>query len=256
MNPPGVAIVTGGLDRLGGAIAARLAEDGWALALHCRETCAPSSALAAAIARTGVRSHIIQADLDEPDAAAGIVAQVLERFGTPPTCLVNSASMISEGGWDAVDADALMQHHRLNVVAPVLLVKELAGALPPGVDGAVINLLDQRVLNPPLDQAAYTASKLALANLTRVLARAFAPRVRVNAVAPGLTIPGEDYAADQVERLTAMMPLQRLPQPPDVADAVAFLARARLVTGQTVFVDGGASLESWPRDFVYMEREG
>ena len=138
----------------------------------------------------------------------------------------------------------------------MLLAQALARALPDGADGAVVNILDQRVLNPPVDQAAYTASKLALANLTRVLARAFAPRVRVNAVAPGLTIPGDDYADDQVRRLAAAMPLGRLPQPADVADAVAFLAGARAVTGQTLFVDGGASLESWPRDFVHMARAG
>ena len=256
MTSPGIALITGGLDRLGGAIAARLAADGWALALHCRETCVPSPALAAAIARTGVPAHVLQADLRDPAAVHDLVGRVVARFGAAPTCLVNSASIISEGGWGEVDIDALMDHHRINVAAPVLLAQQLAGALAEGADGAVINILDQRVLNPPVDQAAYTASKLALANLTRVLARAFAPRVRVNAVAPGLTIPGGDYTDDQVGRLAAAMPLGRLPRPEDVADAVAFLAGARAVTGQTLCVDGGASLESWRHDFAHMARDG
>ena len=256
MTSPGVALVTGGLDRLGGAIAARLATDGWALALHCRETCAPFPPLAAVIARTGVAVHVVQADFSDDVATKGLIRQVVARFGAAPTCLVNSASVISEGGWDEIGIDALMEHHRINVAAPVLLIQALAGALPDGADGTVINILDQRILNPPVDQAAYTASKLALANLTRVLARAFSPRVRVNAVAPGLTIPGSDYSDDQVRRLAAAMPLGRLPQPEDVADAVAFLAGARAVTGQTLFVDGGASLESWPHDFVNMARAG
>lgn len=255
MTPPGIALVTGGLDRLGGAIAARLAEDGWTLALHCRETCAPSAPLAAAIARTGVRMHVFQADLTDADATAALVGQVSRHFGAPPLCLVNSASIIGEGGWEEVGIGPLLEHHRVNVAAPVLLAQALAAALPAGADGRVVNILDQRIQNPPLDQAAYTASKLALGSLTRVLARAFAPRLTVNAVAPGLTIPGDDYGEDQVARLSGAMPLGRLPQPQDVADAVAFLARAGAVTGQTLFVDGGASLESWPRDFVHMARE-
>lgn len=252
MTARGIALVTGGLDRLGAAIAARLAEQGWALALHCRETCAPVPALAAALERTGAAWQVVQADLDDGGAAASLVAEVAERFGAAPACLVNSASRISEGGWDAVDMDALVEHHRINVAAPVLLARSLAAALPDGVEGAVVNILDQRVLNPPVDQAAYTASKLALAGLTRVLARALAPRVRVNAVAPGLTIPGPDYLPGQMERLRLAMPLRRLPEPADVAEAVAYLATARAVTGQTLFVDGGAALESFPRDFVHM----
>lgn len=256
MTSPGIALVTGGLDRLGGAIAARLAADGWALALHCRQTCVPSPPLAAAIARTGVPAHVVQAELADGAAVPGLIEEIVTHFGAAPNLLVNSASTISEGGWDDVGIDALMEHHRINVAAPVMLVQALARALPDGAEGAVVNILDQRVLNPPVDQAAYTASKLALANLTRVLARAFAPRLRVNAVAPGLTIPGDDYTEDQVKQLAAAMPLGRLPQPADVADAVAFLAQARAVTGQTLFVDGGASLESWPRDFVHMARGG
>jgi len=256
MSDRPVALITGGLDRIGAAIAARLAEDGWALALHCREHCRPAAALADALACTGAPWTIVQADLDREGEVEGLVAAAAAACGAVPTALVNSASRISEGGWENVGLAALLEHHRVNVAAPVLLVRALAGALPADAQAGVVNLLDQRVLNPPVDQAAYSASKLALAGLTRVLARAFAPRLRVNAVAPGLTIPGPDYAEGQVERLRAAMPLRRLPEPADVADAVAFLLRAPAVTGQTVFVDGGASLESWPRDFVHMERDG
>lgn len=247
-----IALVTGGTDRIGAAIAARLAADGATLALHCREHRRPAPALAEALARHGTAWHAFPADLADAAAVAALVPRAAAHFGAPVTCLVNSASMISEAGWGEVDADALVHHHRVNVVAPVLLAQALAAGLPPGARGSVVNIIDQRVGNPPIDQAAYTASKLALAGLTRVLARAWAPAVRVNAVAPGLTIPGDDYAPGQADRIAAAMPLVRLPDPGDIAEAVAYLVRADAVTGQSVAVDGGAALESFPRDFVHM----
>jgi NAD(P)-dependent dehydrogenase (short-subunit alcohol dehydrogenase family) len=168
--------------------------------------------------------------------------------------LVNSASMLSEGGWGEVALDALVDHFRVNTAAPLILAQRFAAAVPAGGQGAIINILDQRITNPPPDQAAYTVSKLALASATRSLARAFAPAVRVNAIAPGLTIPGPEYDAGQIERLTGLMPLERLPTAGDVAAAVIYLAAAPAVTGQILFVDGGAALESYPRDFVHMGR--
>lgn len=251
-----IALVTGGLDRLGAAIAARLAAGGWDLALHCHHPRPMAPALADVVARHGRAVHVLAADLADGAAAAALVGEAAARFGRPVTALVNSASLFCEGGWDAVDADALAAHHRVNVMAPVLLLRALAAGLPAGASGAAVNIVDQRVNNPPLDQAAYTASKLGLAALTRVLARAHAPAVRVNAVGPGLTIPGEDWPAGQAERIAAAMPLRRLPAPADVAEAVAFLLAADAVTGQTLLVDGGASLESFPRDFAHMGPEG
>ncbi|MCX7284770.1 MAG: SDR family oxidoreductase [Novosphingobium sp.] len=108
------------------------------------------------------------------------------------------------------------------------------------------------MVNPVPDQISYTLSKQALHAAVRTLSRAMAPQVRVNGVAPGLILPTADYDAEQWRRLEGMMPLQRLPGADEIADAVHYLAMARSVTGQTLFVDAGASLESYPRDFVYM----
>ena len=88
----------------------------------------------------------------------------------------------------------------------------------------------------------------------RTLARSLAPRVRVNGVAPGLILPTQDYDAEQWRRLEEIMPLRRLPGADEIADAVHYLASASSVTGQTIFVDAGANLESYPRDFVYLEK--
>lgn len=247
-----LALVTGGASKLGAVIAARLARAGYDLALHVHTE--PPGEFAAAIATAGTAVAMFPAELGDAAAVEQLVPRVAAHFGRAPDLLINSASMISEGGWEAVGLDALVDHFRVNTAAPLVLTQRLAAALPPGARGAVVNILDQRIINPCPDQAAYTLSKLALASVTRALARAFAPGLRINAVAPGLTIPGPEYAADQIERLADMMPLGRLPQPDHVADAVVYLAGADAVTGQILFVDGGAALESYPRDFVHMQR--
>jgi NAD(P)-dependent dehydrogenase (short-subunit alcohol dehydrogenase family) len=114
--------------------------------------------------------------------------------------------------------------------------------------------LDQRIDHPHADQFAYTLSKLALAGLTRTSAASLAPHVRVNAVAPGLTIATPDYDAAQMERLGEMMPLARLPQAEEIAQAVLYLTNATAMTGQTLYVDGGAHLKSYDRDFMHLCR--
>lgn len=249
-----LALVTGGLSKLGVVVTRRLAAAGYDVALHGRAAATPPGDLVAAIDAAGRRWAMFDADLDDSTALEQIVPRVLDSFGTPPNLLVNSASMLSEGGWDDIDVDALVAHFRVNTAAPLVLTRALAAAVGPDARAAVINILDQRIINPGPDQAAYTTSKLALAAATRALARGFAPRLRVNAVAPGLTIPGPEYAADQIGRLAEMMPLGLLPAADDVADAILYLAQASSVTGQILFVDGGASLESYPRDFVHMAR--
>lgn len=250
-----LALVTGGLHRVGAAIAARLAAAGYDLALHAHRPGDPDPALAAAVAEHGRESAVFAADLAEPPELDSLIARVADRFGSAPDVLVNSAAIISEGCWQDLSREALARHLDVNFTAPLLLIRGFAAALPAGREGAVVNILDQRVLNPPVDQAAYTASKLALAATTRVLARAFAPRVRINAVAPGMTLPGADYEADQWDRLAAAMPLGSNSAPGDIADAVAYLVEAKAVTGQILFVDGGANLESYARDFVHLMRD-
>jgi NAD(P)-dependent dehydrogenase (short-subunit alcohol dehydrogenase family) len=247
-----LALVTGGLHRLGAAIATRLAQAGYDLALHARCDGQPDRELATAIERHGRDWAIFPADLADPTALPALVPAVADRLGRAPDLLVNSAAIIEEGSWSALTADQLRRHLDINLAAPLLLT----GAFAAGGGRAVVNLVDQRIVNPPVDQAAYTASKLALAGMTLAMARALAPRLRVCAVAPGLTLPTADYDMDQLERLAKLMPLERLARPADVAEAVAYLLRAEAVTGQTIFVDGGAHLEAYPRDFIHLARDG
>lgn len=250
-----LALVTGGLHRVGAAIAARLAAAGYDLALHAHRMGEPDPALADAIETHGVAMAIFPADLAIPGEAESLVGQVREHFGRAPDALINSASIISEGQWADLSRAELARHLDVNFIAPMLLTQSFAAESMAGGRRVVVNIVDQRITNPPIDQAAYTISKLALASATRVMARAFAPAVRVNAVAPGNTLPAEGYQDAQWTRLAEAMPLERNSAPEDIAEAVAYLLAAPAVTGQTLFVDGGANLESYARDFLHMMRD-
>lgn len=254
MSPPPakLALVTGGFRRIGAAIARRLAGAGYQLALHAHAAAEPEPELAAAL--DGVRWAPFRADLSSAEEIEALLAAVEAEFGTAPAVLVNSAAMFEDDRWETAGMDCLLDHYRVNAAAPVLLATGLARRLSTGARAVVVNILDQRIANPPADQLSYTLSKQAAAGATRTLARALAPAVRVCAVAPGLTIPTPDYAEGQLDRLAKMMPLGRLPAPDDVAEAVLYLVSAEAVTGQVLFVDGGASIESFARDFVYLGR--
>lgn len=250
-----LALVTGGMHRVGAAIAARLARAGYDLALHKHHARDPEPALAAVLRETGVTWERFRADLADADQVAALLPRVIAHFGRVPDLLVNNAALFAEGGWDELTAADLLRMAAVNSHAPVLLARALVAAAPPGAQPAIVNIVDQRVANPVPDQLAYSLSKGALFAATRTLAVAFGARARVNAVAPGLTIVTDDYVPGQADRLAARMPLARLPTPDDVADAVLALAQARATTGQTLFVDGGAHLAPMGRDFVYLDRD-
>ncbi len=250
-----LALITAGFHRLGAAIATRLAEDGWTLALHSRKPDLPDPALAATLARLGTAWHGFVADLAQADAVDALMPDVIAHFGCAPQLLVNNASRFEWDDPHSVTQAALATHFAVNAAAPVALATALAAAVPDQGSASVVNILDQRIRHPGGDQLSYTISKLALSGATETLARALAPKIRVNAVAPGLVIPTDDYLPSQMEALRAAMPLGRLPEPEDVADAVSWLATADVVTGQTIFVDGGAAMKSFDRDFLFIGRD-
>ncbi|MGE4323515.1 MAG: SDR family oxidoreductase [Sphingobium sp.] len=249
-----LALVTGGHRRLGGVIAAALAEAGFSLALHGSHDTRLDSSLALALEANDTEWDGFVADFRDPETAEELVAQVSARFGRPPDLLVNSAAMFGQDRLDTVTATDLTSHFAVNCAAPALLTKAFA-TVPAGPgDRCIVNILDQRIAHPHRDQLSYTLSKMALAGLTRLTASTLAPHVRVNAVAPGLTIATADYETEQLDRLSAAMPLARLPRADQIAQAVLFLADADAVTGQTLHVDGGAHMRSYDRDFMHLAR--
>lgn len=252
---PRLALVTGGCRRVGAAIAAELARAGWALALHGHRDAVPDEALAQVLAEAGSLWHGFVADLALPDAPAALIAQVIDYFGRAPDLLVNNASLFEYDDPASMTPRMLGDHFAVNTFAPVLLARELVTAAEEGAQPCIVQIIDQRVRNPNGDQLSYTLSKQALAESIRTLARAFGVRARVNGVAPGLTLATSDYDDAQMARLAARMPLGRLSTPQDIARAVRYLAGEPAITGQLLFVDGGAHMLSLDRDFVFLDKQ-
>jgi NAD(P)-dependent dehydrogenase (short-subunit alcohol dehydrogenase family) len=252
-NSAPLALVTGGHRRLGAVIAEHLARAGYALAIHGSHDIDLDLGLAEALRAENSIWHGFVADFEQPDNAASLIDNVRETFGRAPDLLVNSAALFGQDVLDNVTATDLMRHYTVNCMAPVLLTKAFAAAGQAGQQNRnIINILDQRLAHPHGDQLSYTLAKQALAGFTQIAARSLAPHIRVNAIAPGLTIATADYSKEQVERLAAMMPLGRLPSPDQIAQAVVYLAGARAVTGQVLTVDGGAHMQSYARDFMHL----
>lgn len=252
-----VALVTGGCKRIGGAIAARLGEAGWSLALHGHSDAAPAPELKAVLDKNGIDWVTMLADLADPTAPEQLIETCVAHFGAGPDLVVNSASVFEDDHAANFDAGSLERHFRVNLFAPLMIAKAaLAQRAHTDVEPlSVVQIVDERVRNPHGEQLSYTLSKQALAESIRTMAVALAPRARVNGVSPGLTLPTPDYSEAQWLRLGKLMPLERLSSADDIAKAVVFLAECGSVTGQLIAVDAGASLKSYDRDFVHLARE-
>ncbi len=247
-----LVLITGGMRRLGAAIAVKFAQLGYDIALSSHADGEPEAALAEILTAQNIRWHGFVSDLSIVSSCDQLIGDVAAHFGRVPDVLVNNAACFGQDGWTEMDAATLHSHFGLNLFAPVLLSKALVQAAGDGAQPAIIHILDQRITNPHGDQISYTLSKQALAASVRTLATAFGKRARVNGVAPGLVIATDDYSSAQIERLAAMMPLGALPEPSAVADAVGYLATACHVSGEIIAVDGGASLKSYDRDFMHL----
>ena len=245
-----LALVTGGVRRVGAAIAARLAKQGYALALHGHSDASPEDALNEVLVEQDTDWKGFLSDFGEPDAAVLLLDAVADHFGRVPDLIVNNASIFGQDNASELDDQTLANHMRVNMIVPVRLATELAKRLPDGPRAAVVHILDQRVFSPNHDQTSYTLSKQALAQSVRTLAVSCADKLRVNGVAPGLTLTAGEYSDAQLANITQMMPLGMLPDPDDIAESVIYLAQASAVTGQIICVDGGANLKSFDRDFV------
>lgn len=256
---PKAALVTGAAVRLGRTIALRLAADGWDLALHYRHSIAQAQALARDITSMGRQCVCVQADLGEPDEVRSLFTEVCNHL-PHLRCIVNNASRFEFDRPEDVQPETLIAHHRDNLVGPVLLSRMLFARLSPqhvvGQDplGVIIHILDQKLANPNPDFFSYTLSKASLLEATRLCAQAFAPSLRVLAVAPGITLPSGDQTAEEFAITHGMTPLGASSRPQEVADAVAWLAQARAVTGTMLLVDGGQHMAAQPRDIMMMVR--
>lgn len=242
-------LVTGGARRIGAAIVRHLVASGHEVALHHHDSHAEAEALAGEL---GVAP--VTADLADAAEVRALVPAAAAALGGPIEGLVNNASRFA---WDALpvtDYSDLDRHMHVNLGAPLILASALAAQA--GLeDGAVVNLLDQKVANPNPDFLTYTLSKAALAEATTLLAMALAPRVRVNAVSPGLSLPSLDQSEAEFERVARINLLDRAVDLDDLARTVEHLLTARSITGQNVFVDSGQRLVKRRGDVMFETRE-
>lgn len=238
---PPAALITGAARRIGAAIARALSRAGYDLVLHANHSRADAEALAREIERDGGRAAVVTGDLADAEALRGIVPAASAH--APLSLLVNNASLFDEDDVTSMTRDGFERTMAVNLTAPLFLAQAFAAQAPRGAASSIVNIVDQRVLRPTPKFFSYALSKAALYAATTTLAQALAP-LRVNAIAPGPTLPSPRQNGDQFAEQAALVPLGKGPLPQDIAAAVVYLAGAESVTGMTIAVDGGQHL-SW-----------
>jgi NAD(P)-dependent dehydrogenase (short-subunit alcohol dehydrogenase family) len=237
----GAALVTGGARRIGAHLVRALAGHGYAVAIHHRASVREAEALAAEIERAGGKAAPVQADLGDPAQLEALLVTAGAAIG-PIAVLVNNAAIFERDRATDFTLEQWDRQLAINLRAPVVLAREFARHLPAGANGLVVNLLDERIATPSRGYFSYTMSKRALAAATELLAAALAPRVRVNGIAPGLTLISGDQSEGDFRRLVERTPLGKGSSPEAIAQALTYLLQTDVVTGQVLFVDAGRRL--------------
>ena len=236
---PRTALITGSARRLGRAIAEALAEQGFAIALHCNTSHKEAEALAATLPTPTV---VLTADLANPAEVQSLIPDAAAALG-PIGVLINNASTFGRDEWDTVTPETWDGHMDPNLRAPFTLIQAFARQLPAEATGAVINLLDQRVWSLTPHFVSYTVSKAALWALTRQMALALAPRIRVNAIGPGPALPSPRQTPEQFAQQCASTPLGHGTSPAEIAAAALAILSLPAMTGQMIALDGGQHLQ-------------
>jgi len=254
--------VTGAAKRLGREIALQFARQGWDVAVHYGRSEEEAQETVREIEMMGVKARAFQADLADEAAIKDLFLAVSKTY-PHLACLVNSASIFE---YDRANSStplrgkSLQDHMQVNLTAPILLTqlmfeyqKNKTRNLEtiPAFIPSIIQLLDQKLINPNPDYLSYTLSKAALLSSVELLAMDFAPHIRVVGLAPGISLPSGDQTIDGFSKAHQMTPLGKSSTPTDVAKAAVFLADSSAITGTTLYVDGGQHLLPSSRDVMF-----
>src|ERR1700760_2521918 len=212
-------LITGAAKRVGRSIALDLAAAGYDIAIHYRDSAGEAEALKREVEALGRRAGLVKADLEDEASVEGMLPDAIAQLG-PITALINNASTfvrdealdVTRKGWD--------RQLMVNLRAPFVLMQHFARLLPADANGAIVNILDQRVWNYTPHFVSYTVSKAGLWTLTQTMALALAPRIRVNGVGPGPVMPNEKQSPEQFKIHWSSLPLQRQIDPAEVARTV------------------------------------
>ena len=235
------ALVTGGARRIGRCIAEALAQEGWNIAVHYAGSDSDAEKLVADLGTNGGRAVAIAADFADPAAPAEVIAKATAALG-PIGCLINNASIFERDDIATATPHSWDRHMAINLRAPFFLSQAFAAQVQAPAHGAIINIVDERVWHLTPHFASYTISKAGLWAFTQTAALALAPRIRVNAVGPGPTLPSPRQTQAQFDAVAQAIPLQRATAPGEIAAAVRFILAAPAMTGQMIALDGGQHL--------------
>lgn len=235
------ALVTGSARRIGAAIARDLAENGFAVAVHHNGSGDEADALIGDISAAGGEAQAFEADLTIMPEVTGLIKAATDRLG-PIGLLINNASVFEPDAVEAFDAETWDRHFDLHLKAPAILAAEFAKSLPADDHGLIVNVIDQRVWKLTPSYFSYTLSKSALWTATQTMAQALAPRIRVNAIGPGPTMPNERQSEADFAAQSKAVPLQRGPMLEEFGATIRWLWQTPSVTGQMIALDGGQHL--------------
>lgn len=237
----GNVLITGAGKRVGRAIALSLASEGWTVAAHYASSREDADSLVAEIIAGGGKAAAVGANLAREEETAALVPAAVRALG-PLTALINNASSFEDDRVESMTRASWDLHMEINLRAPVALAQAFAAQLPKGATGAIVNMIDQRVLRPNPKFFTYAISKAALFAATRTLAQGLAPAIRVNAIGPGPTLRNARQSQADFDRQVKATLLERGSPPDEICEAVRYLLAARSVTGQMIAVDGGQHL--------------
>ncbi|WP_111734468.1 SDR family oxidoreductase [Roseovarius amoyensis] len=256
------ALVTGAGRRLGRAMALELAQQGYDVAVHYATSAEDAGEVVAEIRSLGRAAVALGADLLDEAQVQTLLPRAAEALGGPVLVLVNNASIFEHDRLDTATRESWDRHMESNLRAPFVLTQALAAQVPdpendengePVARGLVVNMIDQRVRKLTPEFMSYTIAKMGLWALTRTAAQALAPRIRVNAIGPGPTLQGHRQSDEHFRRQRRATVLERGVASEDITAALAYLLRARAVTGQLICVDGGQHLAWRTPDILGVE---
>ncbi|OAV50114.1 short-chain dehydrogenase [Rhizobium sp. WYCCWR10014] len=235
------ALITGAAKRIGRAIAEDLAANGFSVAIHANGSIGEAEELVAELRRKGYRAIALQADLTDIGETGELITRASEALG-PLDLLVNNASVFQHDSARSFNAATWALHFDLHVRAPSILAAAFAQQMPAEAAGLIVNIIDQRVWALRPSFYSYTLSKSALWTATQTLAQALAPRIRVNAIGPGPSMPSERQAMEDFQAQVSALILQQGPALKEFGQTIRFLYDTPSITGQMIALDGGQHL--------------
>ena len=245
------AIITGAAKRIGARIAKALGNEGWFVYLHYNSSSKEAKKVLHEIKSSGGNGQLIKMDLSHPDCGEQIINQI-DCTEPPVELLINNAAKFEYDDISTVNSVSMDQHFFANVRGPMLLSKAFFELIKKGQQGCVINVLDNKIfaLNP--DYLSYTISKAALQCATETLAMAMAPHVRVNGIAPGITLESGGQGDISFQKGQKMSPIGKVSSVGDIIKAVFFIVNTTSINGHIITIDGGQKLQKLDRDVAFL----